>query len=111
VDHELAALAGGGVSVDKDATVIVRNKHDSNKTMFQTDDSGTYVVEAGEKTRLTVHDKDGKLLFEGTIDTKAEQEKVPKEVWEKVKSMLDQITAPADLKPSGESKAGNPPNS
>jgi hypothetical protein len=72
--------------------------------MVQTDDSGSYIIEASAKTRLTAHDKDGKLLFEGLIDTPAEREKVPKEVWEKVAPMFDQIAAPAGNKPKKEGK-------
>jgi hypothetical protein len=104
VDRELEALAGSGLDVDRDATVTVRSKRNSSKTMVQTDDEGTYIIEAGKKTRLTARDKDGKLLFEGVIDTPAEREKVPKEVWAKVKPMLDQIVAPIGSKPKTEGK-------
>jgi hypothetical protein len=102
VDRELEALARGGLDVDRDATVTVRSKRNSSRTMVQTDEDGTYIIEAGAKTRLTARDKDGKLLFEGEIDTPAEREKVPKEVWEKVKPMLDQIVAPIGSKPKTE---------
>ena len=104
VDRQLEALAREGVDVDKDTTVIIRNKHNSNKTMVQTDDSGSYVIEAGQKTHLTARDRDGKLLFEGEIDTEAEREKVPKDVWEKVAPMFEQMTAPEGLKPKAERK-------
>jgi hypothetical protein len=104
VDRQLEALTRDGVDVDKDATVIIRNKHNSNKVMVQTDDSGSYIIEAAEKTHLTARDKDGKLLFEGEIDTAAEREKVPKEVWEKVGPMFKQINAPEDGKPKAERK-------
>jgi hypothetical protein len=104
VDRELDALARGGVDVDKDATVIIRNKRNSNRTIVQTDDSGSYIIEAGEKTRLTARDKNGKLLFEGEIDTPAERDKIPKDVWEKVSPMLDQISAPSGGKPKPESR-------
>jgi hypothetical protein len=104
LDRQLETLAREGVDVDKDATVIIRNKHNSNKTMVQTDDSGSYVIEAGAKTHLIVHDKEGKLLFDGEIDTPAEREKVPKEVWEKVAPMLDQMNGPKDGKSKTEGK-------
>ncbi|HEV7926074.1 MAG TPA: PDZ domain-containing protein [Verrucomicrobiae bacterium] len=104
VDHKLEALARAGVDVDRDATVVVRSNHNSSRTIVQTDEDGSYIIEAGAKTRLTAHDKEGKLLFEGEIDTPAEREKVPKAVWEKVKPMLDQIVAPASGKPKTEGR-------
>jgi hypothetical protein len=105
VDRELEALARDGMDVDKDATVIIRNKRNSSRTMVQTDDSGSYIIEAGAKTRLTARDKAGKLLFEGEIDTPEERAKVPKEVWEKVAPMLDEIPAPSGGKPKTEGKS------
>jgi hypothetical protein len=111
VDKELEALARDGVDVEKDGTVIVRNKRNSTRTMVATDDNGTYILEAGAKTHLTARDKHGKLLFEGEIDTPAEQEKVPKEVWEKAKPMFDQIAAPNGNEPKAEDKSGEKPNS
>ena len=111
-DRSLDSLAGDGVDVDRDATIIVRNKRNSNRTMLQTDESGTYIIEAGAKTRLTARDKLGKLLFDGEIDTPAEREKVPKEVWEKAEPMFNQIAAPDGSKPKKEdNKAGEQPNS
>jgi hypothetical protein len=111
VDRELEALARAGVDVDKDATVTVRSKHNSTRTIVETDDNGSYVIEAGAKTHLIVHDKHGKLLFEGEIDTPAEQAKVPKEVWEKAKPMFDQIAAPSGSEPKAEEKPEMKPNS
>jgi len=109
-ERELESLARGGVDVDKEATVIVRDKHNSSRTAVQTDDTGSYVIEAGAKTRLTARGHDGKLLFEGEIDTPEQRIKVPKEVWEKVKPMLDQINAPADHTTEQNSKDGEKPN-
>jgi len=43
------------------------------------------VIVATPNKRLTAHDKDGKLLFDGDIETPEQQQKVPAEVWEKVK--------------------------
>jgi len=108
--RELEALARGGVDVDRDATVIVRDKRNSNRTMVQTDDTGSYIIEAGKKTRLTARDKDGKLLFDGEVDTTEQRNKVPKEVWEKVKPMLDQIDAPNGHMLEKDTKDGDKPN-
>ena len=100
---------GKGIDVDKDATVVVRNKHNSRKTMGQSDENGTYIIEAGAHKHLTAHDKDGKLLFDGEVDTPAQQEKVPKEVWEKAKAMIDQLAEPTGSEPKAEDKAGEKP--
>ncbi len=111
LSEELEALAGTGVDVDKDATVIVRNKRNSVRTIVESDENGTYIIEAGAKKHLTAHDKNGQLLFDGEINTPAEQKKVPKEVWEKAKAMLDQIAEPMGGEPKAEDKAGEKPDS
>ncbi|MGA2867316.1 MAG: PDZ domain-containing protein [Verrucomicrobiota bacterium] len=87
----LEELARGGVDVEKDATVVVKNDRQSVKTIVTADDTGIYVIVANPKKRLTAHDKDGKLVFDGAIETPEEQAQVPKEVWEKVKPMLDKM--------------------
>jgi len=91
IDRDLAKLARDGVDVGRDAVVTVRNSSNSTKSIVQTDDTGTIIIEAGAKTHLTVRDKNGKVLFDGNISTSAEQKKVPKEVWLKVKPMVEQL--------------------
>jgi len=59
--------------------------------MVKTDDTGTYVVVANPKKHLTAHDKDGKLTFDGEIETDEQQQTVPKGVWEKVQPMIEQL--------------------
>jgi hypothetical protein len=103
-DADLDRLAGDGVDVDKDATIILRNKRNSNRTVLQTDDTGTYIIEEGAKVHLTARNKFGKSLFDGDIGTPAERQKVPKEVWEKVQPMFDQLTAPDGAKSDKEGK-------
>ncbi len=88
---ELDDLARAGVVVGKGATVVVKNDSKSVKTMVKNDETGTYVIAATPNKRLTAHDKDGKLLFDGDIETPEQQQKVPGEVWEKVKPMLEQM--------------------
>jgi len=39
------------------------------KTMVKSDESGTYVIVADPKKSLMVHDKAGKMLFDGEIET------------------------------------------
>ena len=107
-NRDLESLARHGVDVDPDATVIVRNKHNSNRVVVQTDDSGTYVIEAGAKAHLTARNRTGKLLFDGQIDTPAEREKVPREVWEKVEPIYDQFATPEEEKSNKEASKSGP---
>jgi hypothetical protein len=67
--------------------------------MVKADESGTYVIVSNPKPRLTAHDKEGKLLFDGEIDTPEQREKVPPEVWEKVEPMLDKLAPKAEDEP------------
>jgi PDZ domain len=96
----LEELARSGVEVDKDATVTIKSRNDSVRTIVKTDDTGTYVIVANPKKRLTAHDKDGKLLFDGEIETSEQQEKVPKEVWKKVQPMIEQLNQAREDAPS-----------
>lgn len=84
-------LARRGMDVDKDATVVVKSHRDTAKSIVRTDDSGTYVIVANPIKRLTAHDRDGKLLFDGEIETAEQQEKVPATVMEKIKPMLEDL--------------------
>lgn len=47
----------------------------------------------------TAHDKDGKLVFDGEIDTPEQRAKVPPELWEKVKPLLDKVAPQAEEEP------------
>lgn len=89
--REFQELARRGLGVEKDATVVVKSNRDSVQSIVKTDDTGTYVVVADPKKQLTAHDKSGKLLFDGPIETEEQQAKVPAEVMEKVKPMLEQL--------------------
>jgi len=90
----LEDLAKSGVDIDKDATVTVKSHDHSTQTQVKTDDNGTYVIVANPKKRLTAHDNNGKLLFDGEIETPEQQKKVPKEVWTEVEPMLKQMQKP-----------------
>jgi len=101
----LEDLARSGVEVDKDATVTIKSRNDSVRTIVKTDDTGTYVIVANPKKQLTAHDKDGKLAFDGEIETPEQQEQVPKNVWKKVQPMIEQLNqamekAPAATEPA-----------
>jgi hypothetical protein len=87
--------AGNGtmttVIMPKDATVTIRSQRNDAKTVVKTDESGTYVIVATPKKKLTAHDPDGKVLFDGEIETSEQQKNVPRAVWEKVQPMLEKL--------------------
>jgi serine protease Do len=82
-----------GIAADTGSSVTVRSSGDKVRSVVKADESGTYVVVSNPKPRLTAHDKEGKLLFDGEIDTPEQREKVPPEVWQKVEPMLDRLAA------------------
>lgn len=88
---ELEALAHSRVEMGKGATVVVKKDSNSVKSLVQTDDTGTYVIVANPRKRLTVHDPDGKLVFDGEIETAEQQERVPADLWKRVKPMIEQL--------------------
>lgn len=104
---DLEALANGGVNIGENATIIVKKNGRLIRTIVQTDDTGSYVLVAIPKKRLTAHDKDGRLIFDGEIETLEQQEKVPAELWEKVKPMLQQLKPAEDeeTKPRAQSES------
>jgi len=93
-------LARSGVEVDKDATVTIKSRNNSVRTIVKTDDTGTYVIVANPKKHLTAHDKDGKLTFDGEIETREQREKVPKEVWKQVEPMIEQLNQEPEEAPA-----------
>jgi hypothetical protein len=101
----LEDLAHKGVEVDKDATVTIKSRNESVRTMVKTDDTGTYVVVASPKKHLTAHDKDGKLTFDGEIETSEQQDKVPRGVWEKVQPMVEQLNQSKEDAPTADPTA------
>lgn len=72
-------------------SVVVRSHANEVRSVVRSDDSGTMVIISNPKPRLTVHDKEGKLVFDGPISTTEERERVPKEVWERAEPMLDEM--------------------
>jgi hypothetical protein len=89
----LEDIARGFVHVDKDTTLTLGSGANSARTTVRADDTGTYVVVANPRKRLTVHDPAGKILFDGEIETPEQQSAVPKEIWEKVESMVKKMAA------------------
>ncbi len=88
--------AEANARADKRHSVIVRSKSKDVRSVVQTDDSGTLVIVWNPKPYLTAHDKDGKLVFDGPIDTQEERDKVPADVMERVKPMLEQGNSNTD---------------
>lgn len=91
--RRLEDLARRTLEVEKNATVTIKSESNSVQTMVKSDDTGTYVLVANPQKRLTAHDKDGKLLFDGEIETPEQQEKVPRAVWEKVEPLVDKLNS------------------
>lgn len=74
-------------------SVVVRSgKHDV-RTMVKSDDEGTLVLVSQPKPRLTAHDKEGNLIYDGPVATQQEQERVPKALLERVQPMLKEFMA------------------
>jgi hypothetical protein len=72
-------------------SVVVRSHANEVRSVIRSDDSGTMVIISSPKPRLTVHNKEGKLVFDGPISTTEERERVPKEIWERAEPMLDEM--------------------
>jgi len=87
----LEDLAHSGVDVNQNSTVILNRKGNNVQTEVKADDTGTYVLVANPKKRLTAHDQNGKMLFDGEIETAVQQQRVPRNLWAKVEPMLKQM--------------------
>src|ERR1051326_4785477 len=107
----LEAFAGSGIDVSKGTTVTVKKNAKSAKSIAKADESGTYVIVANPKKRLTVHDHEGKLVFDGEIETTDQQQKVPAEIWSKAKAMLDEMGPAKDDNSAPEARSPNDQNS
>jgi hypothetical protein len=84
----LKELLKSGVSVDDNATVVVRSKGKSSRSLVKTDDTGTIILVGPPDLRLTARDKNGRLLFDGEIDTDQQRAKVPRDLWERVGPLI-----------------------
>jgi hypothetical protein len=89
----LEDLARKGGQVEEGARVTVKSQSRDLRTMVTTDEDGSYVVVASPTKRLTAHDKNGKLVFDGEIETAEQQASVPRNIWSKVEPMLEQFDA------------------
>jgi hypothetical protein len=86
----LKELLKSGISVDDNATVVVRSRGKSSRSIVKTDDSGTLVIVGPPNLHLTAHDKSGKLIFDGQIETSDQRSAVPADVWKRVEPLLDE---------------------
>src|SRR5262249_11770290 len=80
VRRALEHLSGPGVVIGNKAAMTVRSSGKGVKSLVNTDDSGTIVLVNKPKLRLTAHDKDGNLQFDGEIESADQRSKVPPEV-------------------------------
>jgi hypothetical protein len=61
------------------------------KTLIKTDDEGTVTIIADPRRRAVVSDKEGKVMFEGEIETQEQLEKVPKPILDRLQPLLKQM--------------------
>ena len=93
VRKALENLANSNVFVDKNASVTVRSTGKGVKSLVNTDDSGTIILVNQPKLHLTAHDKDGRLIFDGEIETADQRAKGPHDLWERVEPLLEKMEA------------------
>jgi len=84
------------VVLDDKADVVVRSSGHNTKSMVKSDDSGTIVLIGNPRLYLTAHDKEGKLLFDGPIESSDERAKVPPELWDRVEPLVRQMRPDAE---------------
>jgi hypothetical protein len=89
----LENLAQSSMFVDDNASVTVRSSGKGVKSLVNTDDSGTIILVNQPKLHLTAHDKEGRLVFDGEIETADQRAKVPHDLWERVEPLLEKMDA------------------
>lgn len=92
----LENLAHSKMLVDEKANVVVRSSGKNVKSVVKSDEAGTLVLIRNPRLYLTAHDKDGKLLFDGPIETDEERAKVPAPVWDRVEPLLEEMRPQAE---------------
>ena len=85
----LKELLRSGINVDDNATVVVRSSGKSSRSLVKTDETGTIILVGPPNLRLTARNKNGKLLFDGEIETNEQQAKVPRDLWERVEPLIE----------------------
>jgi hypothetical protein len=110
LQKKLGNFAAGGVNLNNNTTVEVKNDLGSVRTVVKKDDTGTYILVADPAKRATVHDADNKLLFDGPVDSTDQQKKVPAEIWQKLEPMLKQLDQNEPPTPPVPPEAPEPPS-
>lgn len=95
----LESLKQSKLFLDDNAAITVRSSGKSAKSLVKADESGTIVIVSNPKLRLTAHDKDGKLLFDGEIETEEQRAKVPADLWKKAEPLVNKINSDSDENP------------
>ena len=90
-DRVLKDLKEKGITIDNNASVTVQSTGREVRTLVKTDEAGTMVLVADPRKRLTAHDKAGKLVFDGEVETKEQMEKVPASIRDRVKEMFEEL--------------------
>jgi len=81
---------------------IMRGVDHGTHYLASVDAAETIMLIRNPNLHLTAHDKDGKLLFDGEIETTEQRAKVPPDMWKKVEPLLKRMNStPADLPPPG----------
>jgi serine protease Do len=99
----LENLARSGVVLDDKANVVVRSSGKNVTSVVKSDDNGTLVLISNPRLYVTAHDKEGKLLFDGPIETEEERANLPQELRDRVEPLLEQMHSGAE---PPEAKAG-----
>lgn len=97
------------VDVGNNATVTVTQDGASVKTIVKSDDTGVFVLVASPQKHLTAHDQDGKLLFDGDIETPEQQKKIPADLQKKIEPLLEQLKPEADEQPEPHAQSQDAP--
>jgi len=86
----LKELFKSGINIDDNATVVVRSKATSARSIVKTDQSGTIIIVGPPSLYLTARDKNGQTLFDGAIETPEQRDKVPPDLWKRVEPLLEE---------------------
>jgi len=102
VQRIIRELRQSGVQVDKKATVTVRSAGKGVKSIVKADESGTIVLVQNPKIHLTAHDKQGRLVFDGEVETREQQSKVSPDLWERVEPLVNKLGEDLAASPKSE---------
>jgi hypothetical protein len=102
VQRIIRELRQSGVQVDKKATVTVRSAGKGVKSIVKADESGTIVLVQNPKIHLTAHDKQGRLMFDGEVETREQQSKVSPELWQRVEPLVNKMGEGLEESPKSE---------